>query len=446
MHPLGCAAPGLRGITPHNGLPEEAAHHRLRPRRAAARTLLRVAAGKPTVADKRKLEEASSLLKQHHGSEPPKDMAPKKNFWLCHGTDCKGKACGYMVPTGKIACDACGHQPPAHISCPGKAAKGNGKGNGSAGKGGGKGGNRPCSSNTSGSTLEKQLRAELEASKQELAKVKKSAAAEASKAKAASEAAAAPQAVQEAATDEASRLALEVQNEIKDFKGDLHFFASLPEDRRNRLLEKDGGYEKYVAETKEKLEQCYKKQQSSRTLKQQLASAQGREARLEKVSANDESQLATLQEKLAQLQTEITSQQEKATKSKADLDAAKAEVKRLAAATASEGSGPAPHAAAASATMETSQMSVEQLHARSQALQEEMAAFHAEANNRWKEIQEMQASLDADIDIDSDADSVAPSETGGEDCKVKRKMDRARSKKKVAEKFRKATSKFSAPS
>ena len=73
-------------------------------------------------------------------------------------------------------------------------------------------------------------------------------------------------------------------------------------------------------------------------------------------------------------------------------------------------------------------------------------AFHAEANNRWKEIQEMQASLDADIDMDSDAESVAPSETGGEECKAKRKLDRTRTKKEVAEKFRKATSKFSAPS
>ena len=73
-------------------------------------------------------------------------------------------------------------------------------------------------------------------------------------------------------------------------------------------------------------------------------------------------------------------------------------------------------------------------------------AFHAEANNRWKEIQEMQASLDADIDIDSDADFVAQSETGGEESRAKRKQDRTRTKKKVAEKFRKATSKFSAPS
>ena len=38
------------------------------------------------------------------------------NFWLCHGLN--GTPCGYMVPRGKAWCDACGNQPPAHVSAP----------------------------------------------------------------------------------------------------------------------------------------------------------------------------------------------------------------------------------------------------------------------------------------------------------------------------------------
>ena len=409
-----------------------------------ARTLLRVAAGKATGADKKKLEEAAILLSQHHGSSPPVRMATRHKFWHCHGKDCKGEPCGYMVPTGKIACDACGHQPPAHISCPVGAAKGGGKGNGGGSRGGDKGGNGGGSGGGyKGTTLEKQLKAELEASKQELAKVKKLAAADACKA----EAVVAPQAGEEGVTDEASKLALEVHTEIKDLKGDLHFFASLPEDRRNRLLEKDGGYEKFVTETRAKLDQCYKRQQGCKSLKQQLASAQGRERRVEKASANDDSQLAALQEQLAKLQADITAQQAKAAKSKTDLAAASEEVKRLAAATAAEGSRPGEPSAAptASEATETAQMSMEQLNERSRTLQAQLEDFHAEANTRWNDIQALQASLDADVDIDSDAESVALSEAGTDDPKNKRKMDKIRTKKKVAEQFRKAASKFSKP-
>ena len=35
-------------------------------------------------------------------------------FWLCRGTP--GRSCGYMVPRGTAWCDACGNQPPAHVT------------------------------------------------------------------------------------------------------------------------------------------------------------------------------------------------------------------------------------------------------------------------------------------------------------------------------------------
>ena len=37
-----------------------------------------------------------------------------RDFWSCNG--CNGKKCGYLVPRGKYFCDACGNQPPAHVS------------------------------------------------------------------------------------------------------------------------------------------------------------------------------------------------------------------------------------------------------------------------------------------------------------------------------------------
>ena len=64
--------------TPHNGRPEEAADHRLRPRRQTARTLLREAAGKATSADKPAISAAVRLLEDHQGFAPPK-------FPMAHG-------------------------------------------------------------------------------------------------------------------------------------------------------------------------------------------------------------------------------------------------------------------------------------------------------------------------------------------------------------------------
>lgn len=350
-----------------------------------------------------------------------------------------------MVPIGVIACDACGNQPPAHISCPAKAAKGSGKG---TAKGGGKGGgNRGNGVGDKATTLEKQLKAELEASKQELAKLKRQAATETNRAKAGDVADAPLQASDEAPPNEASRLALEVQGEIKDLKGDLQFFASLPEERRNRILGGKIGYDSYVIETKAKLELCFKKQQGARTLKQQLASAQGMELRMEKAAAADDAALASLQEQLVELQGEIAAQVEKASKSKAELVTAAAEVKRLAAAMATEGSQPCrlPESQAAWAGTDTAQMSAEQLQARSRGMQADIDKFHEEANERWNAIQAVQAQLDADIDIDSEAESVAPSETGSEDPKAKRLREKVRTKRKLAEKFGKIASKFAKP-
>ena len=101
-------------------------------------------------------------------------MSPRR-FWACHGKDCKGKPCGYQVPVGKMYCDACGHQPSWHVSCPEKATppsggRGKGTANGKpSGKSGGKGSASSKPPNKSGggsTTLGKHLEA-VEAKRQE---------------------------------------------------------------------------------------------------------------------------------------------------------------------------------------------------------------------------------------------------------------------------------------
>lgn len=333
-----------------------------------------------------------------------------------------------MVPMGCIACDACGHQPPAHVS-----AKGGGKGSAKgAGKGAGRRGNE-ASQPTAG---EKQLKAELEASRQELAKLKK----EATKTKAAVEVAATPLAADEAPADESTKLALEIQGEIKELKGDLQFYASLPEDRRHRILGGKDGYDNFVADTKAKLEECFKRQQGSRTFKQQLASAQGKEQRMEKAAAADETALASLREQLAKLQTDVAAQVDKAAKSKAELGTATAEVKRLAAATAAEGAPPS-HLLPGAEQGSAAQMSIEQLQATSVALQASLDQFHAEANDRYNAIMAVKEQMEAAIEVDSDDESIAPSEPG-DDPTVRKGRCKAKKRKKLAEQFGKITSKF----
>ena len=138
MNRINCNRPHsaeTSGSTPRNNQPEAASHHRLRPKRAIARTLLRVAAGKPTAADKQKLAEAAVALKSHHGSAPPSSTmgrdVKKVELWECRGT--KFHPCGHWVPKGMHECKACGNQPPEHVWAKAKGSRKWGKGKGASG-------------------------------------------------------------------------------------------------------------------------------------------------------------------------------------------------------------------------------------------------------------------------------------------------------------------------
>jgi hypothetical protein len=93
------------------------------------------------------------------------------------------------------------------------------------------------------------------------------------------------------------------------------------------------------------------------------------------------------------------------------------------------------------------EMSMEQLLAKSQAMQAELEAYHAEANARCQALQALQAALDGDIEIDSESESTAASDAGevAGDPRSRRKSDKVRAKKKFADQVRKTCSKFAKP-
>ena len=78
-------------------------------------------------------------------------------FWLCHGVD--GKRCGYMVPRGQAWCDACGNQPPEHVSArrvPERGGNGRPQGGGNGGGGGGGRVQPPCPTTRTGGVAHDQ--------------------------------------------------------------------------------------------------------------------------------------------------------------------------------------------------------------------------------------------------------------------------------------------------
>lgn len=296
------------------------------------------------------VSEASLRLDRHHGSAsgmvPPgskeasaitgkgggKAPRHKKQFWLCLGKDCKGEACGYMVPCGRIACDACGHQPPLHVSRPDGAKSGK-----SAGKGNGNGsGSR--SSGTGATTLEKQLKAELEASKQELAKVKKLAAAEAVKTDAA--AAGAPHVTSNVAmaSDEANG-GSDLGAKVEQAKATLKKWQDLPYDMRGAIA---GGYESHIAGLEKALEVARAAQRAAKPLKIRLEDAEAFQGRAAKRAENAKAHLQTQEAELAELSKRIELQRAEVAEKDAENAEAIATVATLATQFAEERSLPPP--------------------------------------------------------------------------------------------------------
>jgi hypothetical protein len=274
-------------------------------------------------------------------------MSPRR-FWACHGKDCKGKPCGYQVPVGRTYCDACGHQPPLHVSCPEKAqpaGEGGGKGDANGklpGKGGGKGcanSKPPNKSAGGGTTLEKQLKA-AEAKAQESYKEAITLRAEVKRLKIGADAA--PYSAAKAAMEldhngtEAGASSLEAaisaaRDELKQTQALTGFQKSLVPD-----------YAAILEAAHAKVEAALVARRAASPLKKQLEGAEGHQQRSSKKVADAKALLETRRKEVADAQAAVQLQEGVLAELDKVLSKADAQVADLAARFALERNAPAP--------------------------------------------------------------------------------------------------------
>jgi predicted nucleic acid-binding Zn-ribbon protein len=275
-------------------------------------------------------------------------MAPRKGFWDCHGKGPKGQPCGYMVPTGKIACDACGHQPPLHISCPGKTCAG--KGASKADAAGGRKSSGNGNGKSSGSDDAAKLKAALSARAAADAKVKEGAKAHAAllaelkKLKAAGnspprhgpsiEADAMEQDAGDLETSALDEAVVQARDELKQMQGFTTFHRSLITDFGAKL-----------ASTQGKLDDALVARRAANPLKKQLETAEAHQKRSGKKLEDAKASLETKRKELADAQLAIERQQAAVVEAEAVVAKVDAEVAVLAARFASERNAPLPTAA-----------------------------------------------------------------------------------------------------
>ena len=296
---------------------EPAWHRRARARRADARTLLRVAAAK-------------RLLGQHHSAQQPLSAGMAPRFWCCHGRDCRDstKQCGYMVPIGKVACDACGHMPPERISCPaklkgGQAQRGLERQARAQGVGGG-----PRGQDDRRTSNESQLKAKLASSQAELVKTRHSLAEARKKVDAA--ASGNSLAVAAMAVDGSAESALEEgKAEVKSLRAHLKALRELPAE-----LQSSPGIACEIVDWDCRLQAAILAQRGAKPLDVQLASSEAHLAAMQKLEAKACQKTTALREKQAQLVAELEEQLAAQSGAEAKTLAAKDEVAKIKAQTA----------------------------------------------------------------------------------------------------------------
>jgi DNA repair exonuclease SbcCD ATPase subunit len=268
-------------------------------------------------------------------------MAPQKRWWDCHGKDCKGQPCGYRVPAGCIACNACGHQPPAHISgagaatTPGRRDRKQGADANKGAKGRGKGCGKPEVPLTTGASAEKQLKKEKHELQLQVDKLTK----ESKQLKAASAGGPLPgTAVDSDSMDQdpgdasATTLAAAItqaRDELRQLQDCTEFYKSLIPDFGTAL-----------AAAQRKLEEATAARRAANPLKVQLEGAEGYQTRMAKKLADAKAGLAAKHQQLAEAQAALERQQAAVAEAEATAAKADAEVAVLAARFASERNAP----------------------------------------------------------------------------------------------------------
>ena len=191
-------------------------------------------------------------------------MAPRrqKDYWLCHGRDPrdKSKPCSYMVPIGKLACDACGHMPPTHVSCPAQAEDAAKKGKLAASP-------KECKPSAQANMRtadSRELARQAKEIEQLKAKLQSESAARASSAGAA-------EAVQAESQDDGTK------GELKELRQRVRDLNAIPVGSRHLFVE----YEKMAADAQARIQELCALERNSKPLSTRKASA---EAHLDKVS------------------------------------------------------------------------------------------------------------------------------------------------------------------
>ena len=278
----------------------------------------------------------------------------RSKFWSCHGKDCKGKPCGYQVPVGRFACDACGHQPPAHISCPSDGRhgdKGSGKGskgNSAASKGQrANGGTQPDNANakrnakdsfaTENASLRLQLK-ELRAKAAETAKAI---------ADAVKSAAAAPAPDQESAVDtDMGPESPDLAAEVASARERIVKFKAIPADLHHVIT---GGYDGQLAALEKALEKAVEAKRSANPVKKQLEDAEAWQERASRRTEAAKKNIAAKEAEMAEFTRQLAEQREELAALEATTAAANEKVALLAALFATERSAKPPAQATSTA-------------------------------------------------------------------------------------------------
>jgi hypothetical protein len=274
-------------------------------------------------------------------------MAPDC-YWDCHGKKGNGKPCGYKVPLGEISCNSCGHQPPPHVSCPGRHGRQD-KAQAAAKKEDNGNNKRARRQPAAGAADSGKLKAALEANK-ETAKSLNAAKAELKKLKAEAVAAAASRAAPgnevpmdqdgaDPATGDCLAAIAQARDELKQLQGCTDFYKSIIPD-----------YPAKVVEAQAKLDAATAARRAAGPLKKQLEGAEFYQLRMDKKLADAEASLEAKRQQLSEAELALQAQQAMVTEAAATATKAAAAVAQLAARFAAERNAPSPQLQAPATT------------------------------------------------------------------------------------------------
>ena len=242
-----------------------------------------------------------------------------------------------MVPIGRSYCDACGHMPPVHVSCPQRGKAGNsstpqrgnaGKGSGKNGRGQGSGKGKVPEETFAESQVRQELQDKLAKANKEVADARKAQQAAEARAKAAESCIRQP-------TEEPCGMHLDSLAEggdspdarIDAAKEVLRTARKLPIAIRDAIAI---GYDNYIVQLEQDLDEAKAAKRETKSLKAQLEDAESYQKRATKRAEKAKTSLQKREDELAALHEQIESERAEAARLDEEVDAGKAAVSTLA--------------------------------------------------------------------------------------------------------------------